>query len=141
MAREDFKTLYKSAFSSGGAIQNEIVPAHLNNIMMLLDAIEQDSEAIIPLRNKLRTLFILYRKGFHKPEQVDEKFRNIGIMIKEWQEKYKTSRPIKLVEAMLDLAEDIFMQWNSSGAGIVFTVHDANRGTKTYNTVIGRVDH
>lgn len=140
MGKEDFRTLYKSAFSSGGAIQNDIMPNHLNNILMLLDAIENDSGAIIPLRNKLRTLYIFYKKGLAKHETIEDKFTEINLIIEEWQKDYKNSKPKKLIQLMIALAEDFFYQWNTSGAGIIFTAHDAQQGQKTYNTIIGRTN-
>lgn len=137
MARKDFETIYKSPYSSGGAIQNEIVPMHLNSIMLLIDAIESDSDAIIPLRNKLRTLYILYKKGLAQSKELKEKFIIIETMIKDWQNNHKNEKPIKLIQEILTLAEDLFFQWNSSGAGIIFKAHDVNYEKKIHDEIVG----
>jgi len=139
MGTENFKTLYKANFSSGGAIQNEIVPSHVDAIISLIDAMSNDSNAIVPLRNKIRTLFILYKKGLEKPERIKERFVKINKMISEWQKTYRNQNPLALVNEMLELSEDFFEQWNSSGAGIIFSVHDANRERKLYDQIVGNV--
>ena len=59
MAHEDFKTIYNAKFSSGGALQNIIVPDYVDNAMYLLTIMKDDPGAILALRELLDTIYIV----------------------------------------------------------------------------------
>lgn len=137
MAHEDFQTIYNAKFSSGGALQNDIIPQHVDQIIILLDSCSHDSQALIPLRNKLRSIFIIYKKGFQKADKVKQMFLKADQLIEDWK-KEPAGYPTTLYELLLELAEEIFFQWNSSGAGILFHAYDANRKSKLRDAIIGK---
>ena len=138
MAHEDFKTIYNARFSSGGAMQNQIVPGYVDNAMFLISVIKEDNQAIYALREVLETIYIVFAKGFQDTKKVDDQFKEVDFLIEDWKKNHPAEIPRELIEKIKLLSREIFWQWNSSGAGIIFQAYDANRKTKLRDAVVGK---
>jgi len=136
-SKDNFKTLYRAEFSSGGALQYNNVPNLIYTMMGFRVDIARNYELIEPLLDMVESLTEVYAMGFKNPERIYENIKKARELIKDWQMNHRHEKPVTLLNLTKDIYRDYWLQFNRCGGGIVFTPHDANRASKIYQSIIG----
>ena len=137
MAHEDFKTLYKAEFSSGGPIQYGSVPQVIQTMMAFRVQMESKYEYTSPVIDMIETLTDMYAVMLHKPEELYERIKTARALHKHWQQHHPSEVPLVLIECVRCLYRDFWTKFNKCGAGIVSTPYDPSRGERIRDHIVG----
>jgi len=119
MAQKDFKTLYKSQYSSQGTLANEVLPNHVDLLMRGIDLMEAHSqEGVLIVLSSLAKLIPPFKKFMRNYEKLIDELNECRKLKESWQSKHSTQWPITLTQKLYLLYQKWWEAYNDSGAGL-----------------------
>jgi hypothetical protein len=139
MAKEDFRTIYKTNYSTQGTLQNQVIPFHIDRLMNGIYVFEmREKDGIHMVMSSLSSLMPMFSAVLRHYEELIKDLDECRRLRIEWLIKYHGKQyPQELAEKLYLLYGKFLYAFNDSGAGIQMTKLDANYDRKRYDAIVG----
>jgi len=140
MAHKDFKTLYKSEYTSQGALINEVFPDEVRVILALIKGMEMgDISSPDFVLAWLCSNLPPYQKFFKDYDKLKEELEECRKLKELWiTDTQRRQFPLLLKKKLYYLYERWWEAYNESGAGIRSIAVDPSRDSKVYAYLTGK---
>jgi len=140
MARKDFKTWYKTEYSSMGILINEIFPYEVKEMLTHIKMLEvKDTQVLGVAIGWLAANMPPYKLFFKKYDDLKLQLKKCRDMYLQWKKEKNGRFPSHIYDEIYNLYEQWWEAYNDSGAGIKGYAIDPQEKRKLYDAVVGRV--
>ena len=124
MAKEDFKTIYKTDFNSQSALFNIHFPEEIAEITRCMKAVSlNQSEAIEIAYAWFDVNIPAFEKFFENQDEIEKDLELCGALIREWKMDHKKQFPVRIQLLLKSIYRKFWRAYNASGAGIKGSVY------------------
>ena len=135
MGNGKYQPILKASYSSGGVLQNIIIPRHIDRLMVYMAGMAtKDKQCLEYVFSSLYTLIPPFRKLFRNYDDLILKVKECRKQLTEWRNKGMADWPVHLEMKLLDLYADWWQAFLESGLGIHYEQY-IDRDTRIKNAL------